>query len=73
MSECEGDVDQPSLVSCGHAYVVESALEIVVVVVYDDLSTGLILTKEPPARSIAVARRGPNGPNIEKETTHDLV
>ena len=26
-----------------------------------------------PARSIAVARRGPNGPKIEKETTHDLL
>ena len=26
-----------------------------------------------PARSIAVSRRGPNGPKIGKETTHDLV
>ena len=26
-----------------------------------------------PARSIAVARLGPNGLKIEKETTHDLV
>ena len=26
-----------------------------------------------PARSIAVSRRGPNGPKLEKETTHDLV
>ena len=26
-----------------------------------------------PARSIAVPRLGPNGPKIEKETTHDLL
>ena len=26
-----------------------------------------------PARSIAVSRRGPNGLEFEKETTHDLL
>ena len=39
----------------------------------DDERRELLAAELAPARSIAVARRGPNGLEIEKETTHDLV
>ena len=39
----------------------------------DDERRELLAAELAPARSIAVARRGPNGLKIEKEATHDLV
>ena len=39
----------------------------------DDERRELLAAELAPVRSIAVARRGPNGLGIEKETTHDLL
>ena len=39
----------------------------------DDQRRELLAAELAPARSIAVARRGPNGLEFKKETTRDLV